>query len=84
MEWDLGCRRKAGALTGASLFEPAADLLGGHVVMLICAGVSLFAFLLTFCAIPKQQNLEEGPATPRNATDDDIMVPNVPSVGEIA
>jgi len=75
---------KAGALTGASLFEPAADLLGDHVVMLICAGVSLFAFLLTFCAIPKQQNLEEGPATPRNATDDDIMVPNVPSVGEIA
>ena len=75
---------KAGALTGATLFEPAADLLGDHVVMLICAGVSLFAFLLTFCAIPKQENLEEGPATPRNETEDDIMVTNEPSAGEIA
>lgn len=74
---------KAGALTGATLFEPAADLLGDHVVMLICAGVSLSAFLLTFCAIPKQLNLEEGSATPRNATGD-IMVTNATSTGEVA
>jgi PHS family inorganic phosphate transporter-like MFS transporter len=45
---------KMGALTGATLFEPAADTLGDSSVMLICAGVAIFAFFLTACAIPKQ------------------------------
>jgi len=64
---------KLGALVGATMFEPAADVLGDHVVMVICAGVALLAYLLTFCAIPKQQNLEECPATADNWA---------PSVGE--
>jgi PHS family inorganic phosphate transporter-like MFS transporter len=71
---------KLGALTGATLFEPAADILGDHVVMLICAGVALLAYILTFCAIPKQQTLEDS-ATPVSTTDDEIS--STPSTGEV-
>ena len=72
---------KLGALTGATLFAPAADILGDNMVMLICAGVALVAYVLTFCAIPRQQNLEYS-TTPGNATNDAITT--VPSAGEIA
>ncbi|KAL3936204.1 MAG: hypothetical protein SGBAC_008420 [Bacillariaceae sp.] len=44
---------KLGALAGASLFAPAAEDLGDNVVMLLCAGLSVFAFLLTSCFVPK-------------------------------
>lgn len=73
---------KVGALTGATLFEPAADKFGNNVVMLICAGVALLAFLLTFCAIPKQKNLEEDSATAVNMADD--IITDAPSIGEAA
>jgi PHS family inorganic phosphate transporter-like MFS transporter len=45
---------KAGALVGATLFEPASDHLGDNIVMLICAAVSVFAFALTnrFTKVP--------------------------------
>ena len=46
---------KLGALLGASLFEPAADDLGDNTVMLICGGLSVFAFFLTSCFVPKTQ-----------------------------
>ena len=38
---------KAGALTGASLFAPAADFWGENVVMIFCGCVSLVALTLT-------------------------------------
>ena len=44
---------KLGALTGASLFKPAADDLGDNVVMLICACLSVVAYVLTFCFVPR-------------------------------
>ena len=67
---------KLGALTGATLFAPAADVLGDHVVMLICAGVALVAFLLTSCAVPSRNDAERESAVAGNAT----FVP--PSDGE--
>ena len=76
---------KLGALTGATLFAPAADMLGNPAVMLICAGVAFVAFVLTFCAIPKQatsEDLATPPTTPRNATDDAII--ETPTTGEMA
>mmetsp|Transcript_8263 Transcript_8263/g.18546 ORF Transcript_8263/g.18546 Transcript_8263/m.18546 type:complete len:849 (+) Transcript_8263:21-2567(+) len=39
---------KAGALLGASVFEPTADALGDGAVMLICSGISVVALLLTW------------------------------------
>ena len=36
-----------GALLGATLFAPAADSFGDAAVMIICSGVSIFAFILT-------------------------------------
>jgi len=38
---------KAGALFGAILFEPVAITLGNNSVMIICAMLSLFSFILT-------------------------------------
>uniref|UniRef100_A0A7S2P1E8 Major facilitator superfamily (MFS) profile domain-containing protein n=1 Tax=Leptocylindrus danicus TaxID=163516 RepID=A0A7S2P1E8_9STRA len=43
---------KAGALLGASFFEPMADTIGDQYVMLICAGVSIVGFLLTYACVP--------------------------------
>ena len=43
---------KMGALTGATLFAPAADKLGDEFVMFVCAGVALFAWFLTCLAVP--------------------------------
>ena len=52
---------KLGALTGASLFEAAADALGDAAVMLICAGIAVAALLMTklFVVVPKQSELDE-------------------------
>jgi len=38
---------KAGALVGTLVFEPAAEKWGDNVVMLICAGLSVLALILT-------------------------------------
>lgn len=38
---------KAGALLGATLFEPAAESLGSDRVMLICGAISLVALMMT-------------------------------------
>jgi PHS family inorganic phosphate transporter-like MFS transporter len=45
---------KAGALLGATMFEPVSQELGDDRVMLICAGVSVLAFAMThfFVRIP--------------------------------
>jgi MFS transporter, PHS family, inorganic phosphate transporter len=43
---------KLGALTGASLFEPAADRLGDASVMLICASISIVALIMTKYFVP--------------------------------
>ena len=68
---------KLGALTGATLFEPTADLLGDHAVMLICAGVALFAYLLTYCTVPKQEKEPEFSSmttdTAGNAFDSEVV-----------
>lgn len=45
---------KAGALIGASFFEPMADSIGDKFVMLICAGLSIIGFLLTHECVPLQ------------------------------
>lgn len=44
---------KFGALTGASLFEPAADALGDAATMLICAGIAVLALVMTKFFVPK-------------------------------
>lgn len=72
---------KLGALTGATLFAPAADTFGDHVVMLICAGVAFFAYVITLGAIPSQQN-SEYTQTPDDDGIDEIE--SVPSGGEMA
>jgi PHS family inorganic phosphate transporter-like MFS transporter len=68
---------KLGALTGATLFEPTADLLGDHAVMLICAGVALFAYLLIYCTVPKQEKEQEFSSmttdTADNAFDSEVV-----------
>jgi PHS family inorganic phosphate transporter-like MFS transporter len=46
---------KLGALFGATLFAPAADKWGDNCVMLICAGLGVIAFVLTYCFVPKEQ-----------------------------
>lgn len=51
---------KLGALTGATLFAPAANEFGDSVVLLICAGVALVALLLTYFALPEQDRNEDG------------------------
>lgn len=50
---------KLGALAGASLFAPAADDLGDDAVMLICAGLSIVALLLTCFFVPNPQHTHE-------------------------
>ena len=43
---------KLGALLGATLFEPAAEEWGDAHVMLLCSGVSFFAFVVTLFFVP--------------------------------
>jgi PHS family inorganic phosphate transporter-like MFS transporter len=43
---------KIGALVGATLFGPAATSLGDDHVMMICSGVAVVAFFLTYFFIP--------------------------------
>ena len=52
---------KIGALAGATLFEPAADAFGDNSVMIICAIVALAGYILTYCAVPKQQTDHDRP-----------------------
>jgi len=48
---------KMGALLGASVFEPAADILGDGSVMIICSGISVVALILTWkCVITHVQD----------------------------
>lgn len=61
---------KLGALTGATLFEPAADAFGDSSVMLICAGVAIAAYILTYCAVPSQ---EKEATTPEDPVVDDSV-----------
>lgn len=43
---------KMGALLGASVFEPTADVLGDGMIMLICSAISVVALILTWkCVI---------------------------------
>jgi PHS family inorganic phosphate transporter-like MFS transporter len=46
---------KLGALLGATLFEPAAEKWGDSYVMMICGGLAIFAFFLTYFFVPKQE-----------------------------
>jgi PHS family inorganic phosphate transporter-like MFS transporter len=46
---------KFGALTGATLFVPAADTLGNNAIMIVCAIVAFAAYILTYFTIPKNQ-----------------------------
>ena len=43
---------KLGALTGASLFEPASDRLGNATVMLLCSSIAVVALILTKYFVP--------------------------------
>jgi MFS transporter, PHS family, inorganic phosphate transporter len=43
---------KLGALTGATLFEPASDRLGSATVMLLCSLISVVALILTKFFVP--------------------------------
>jgi PHS family inorganic phosphate transporter-like MFS transporter len=55
---------KLGALFGATLFAPAADEWGDGCVMIICAGFAIFAFFLTYCFVPNQEESQPIPSTP--------------------
>ena len=72
---------KLGALTGATLFAPAADTFGDHVVMLICAGVACFAYIITLAAIPSQQQSEYSQTAEDEGNDE---IESVPNGGEMA
>ena len=60
---------KLGALTGATLFEPAADKFGDGAVMTICAVVALLAFVLTYVAVPRQNSRDEEQRRQETGTD---------------
>ncbi len=45
---------KLGALIGATLFAPAAEKWGGDYVMIICSGVAILAFVITWCFVPRE------------------------------
>lgn len=47
---------KLGALTGASLFEPAAHAFGDATVMLLCAGIAGVSLIATKCFVPNSLN----------------------------
>jgi PHS family inorganic phosphate transporter-like MFS transporter len=47
---------KLGALLGATLFAPAADEWGAGNVMIICSGVAIVAFIITWCFVPQGRN----------------------------
>ena len=50
---------KMGALLGATIFAPAADILGDGSVMTICSGISIVALILTWrCVITHGQEEE--------------------------
>jgi len=50
---------KMGALLGATIFAPAADILGDGSVMTICSGISVVALILTWrCVITHGQEEE--------------------------
>mmetsp|Transcript_10716 Transcript_10716/g.15900 ORF Transcript_10716/g.15900 Transcript_10716/m.15900 type:complete len:614 (-) Transcript_10716:111-1952(-) len=51
---------KAGALVGTLVFEPAAEKWGDNVVMLICAGLSVLALILTRICIVDDYSRGEG------------------------
>jgi PHS family inorganic phosphate transporter-like MFS transporter len=48
---------KAGAVVGASMFEPLTRTLGDDSVMLICAEISLFAAFLTLMTVPSRNSV---------------------------
>jgi PHS family inorganic phosphate transporter-like MFS transporter len=50
---------KLGALLGATLFAPAADEWGDACVLMICAGVAIAAFFLTYCFVPTTQQQQQ-------------------------
>ena len=56
---------KLGALTGATLFAPAADSFGDAAVMLICAMIGFVAFMMTvfFVQIPSSRTTSTTTAT---------------------
>ena len=45
---------KLGALLGATLFAPAADKWGSDMVMIICSGVAIVSFIITWCFVPRE------------------------------
>jgi len=60
---------KMGALLGASVFEPAADVLGDGSVMLICSGISVVALILTWkCVIFVHDQEESSRSQPQPQT----------------
>jgi PHS family inorganic phosphate transporter-like MFS transporter len=50
---------KLGALFGALLFEPATDLWGDGVVMMICASLSIIGFVLTWVCVSTNDQCRE-------------------------
>lgn len=46
---------KLGALMGATLFAPAAAKWGSDVVMIICSGVAILSFVITWCFLPTDE-----------------------------
>lgn len=59
---------KLGALLGATMFEPAAEKWGDSSVMMICASLAIFAFFLTFCFVPKEE--QNGPDQSEEETEE--------------
>eukprot|EP00934_Nitzschia_sp_Nitz4_P004563 Nitzschia sp. Nitz4//scaffold29_size155292//70400//72136//NITZ4_002660-RA/size155292-processed-gene-0.15-mRNA-1//1//CDS//3329546454//4553//frame0 len=61
---------KLGALLGATLFAPAADAWGDASVMLLCAFVSILAYLLTYVCVRVDMNPD-----PENDDNDNTETP---------
>ena len=49
---------KLGALMGATLFAPTAAKWGSDMVMIICSGIAILSFIITWCFVPKDEEAQ--------------------------
>jgi len=66
---------KLGALTGASLFEPAADALGDSSVMLICTVIACLALIITKLFVPQPDGINDDNHEPESPSSEEYAAP---------
>lgn len=69
---------KVGAAMGAWMFEPAANRWGDGTVMIICAVISAFAFLLTQTFVPSQRQQDPELSVVESEDIDEVAPPSSP------